>query len=834
MNFIPYVYQTEAFNEYLNQIDWYKDSVIEITMEQDGIKHNGFEFYRYDFKNDATSFSIEFEKTGRGIRLIDTPEYSIEMNVPKPKLVYNNEYEVEFKIVNKKEQLLNLSFEGKVNKNIETNLNESISVTDEHVVTGTFKVNQAKKDQKIDRTHPVVEVDVLINGKKASFKTGIETKHPVNLKLNVSEYSHILNKEYHAYLDIENNLSTTETFIITLPNTYVTFEDSVEVTLEPKEKKSKAITYTINDYGFYKEHATIEFSGNKVTKEVHSPFKGTNTSFTCLTEEIAMMISGNYIVRYHIDGNNLGIINQYRTGADTVFFPPKIGLPFSLEFNNITQTIEFDSPNDMRVIYQSNAFKDVSIVMHVNHTFGVMTTKYELINNGPKRELALSVPIWHKLESSYVPYGEKLLKIEGNDGGFVAMLNAKLLDENWLYSYEKRYGFSWDPSDKMKITDWKMSFDMDKRILDTGEKMESINFYCSFVHPDVKGFRSFAGCTEERKEISYVELQVNDGNPFTNTDVKATLINNKQADISGTYQVDETTKDITESLDMTPGNKSIEVSLRDRLVTFNSIIHEVKGTVTQEIVDDSHVVDNGVITFKASNEYADSIYSLTFNGNEWLDSNYPTPKERAWWADFVGGITQRINGIQDLAAIKEPRTTEFVTLKDNYGNEWSGIKISLTFEKDELLKGLVFDSYSLTLPGVPMLHTFTNVTNNTGAYIPKKEMFRFSVLNIDDDQKDTVVKAKGRTMKCNSVEMDLHTRKFIAYEGKRDYKLYAYNKKNIFLAESQTDFNILFSEEYITLQDKESTQFAGDFIYFDKEEITEKHLQNLENITFEV
>lgn len=41
MNFIPYVFQTEAIKEYFKNIDWYRDLKRSIDMEPDGRRENG-------------------------------------------------------------------------------------------------------------------------------------------------------------------------------------------------------------------------------------------------------------------------------------------------------------------------------------------------------------------------------------------------------------------------------------------------------------------------------------------------------------------------------------------------------------------------------------------------------------------------------------------------------------------------------------------------------------------------------------------------------------------------------------------------------------------------
>ena len=65
MNFIPTVVRTEALASHFEYFDWYQDSVREITLAPDGIKQNGFDYYRYEWEKSGKKLRVEFERRGR-------------------------------------------------------------------------------------------------------------------------------------------------------------------------------------------------------------------------------------------------------------------------------------------------------------------------------------------------------------------------------------------------------------------------------------------------------------------------------------------------------------------------------------------------------------------------------------------------------------------------------------------------------------------------------------------------------------------------------------------------------------------------------------------------
>lgn len=834
MNFLPYIFQTEALTDYLELIDTYSDNKRPIDMEQDGRTENGFDFYRYEFINDDIKLFMDFEKSGRGLTYLDTPDYTIKMNVQNHELVYNNIYDVSFDIVNKTENPLDIKVTGKKNKNIECNINTDEKISTTETITGQFVVNPIDKDQDTFRTHPVVEAEIYINGKVVTFKMGIEPKHPIKVKLVTNKYSHVLNKEYTAYLNVENNLPTEEEFTFSLPSNFVTFEENIKRTLKPKEKRSIKVKYKLNDYGFYREEATVTYNEYSSKTLVYTVFKGATSSFIGKTDYVYYMVSGNYIAYVNTKSGNAALKCDFGGNAVNAFMTAQLGKPYNLEFSTQEPVVEVINDNELTTTYTSKAFEGVKLVRHYKHIYGVLETKYEIVNTGKDRELSLTIPVWQGTMNTYLPYKGKLLYLDMNDESSSESFDMNLVDENWIYNKKEKYGFAWEDGLKIKVSEWKFAFDVEDVTILENESYTTPSFFTSMVHSSVKSFREFRGYLEEREEMTYLDILVNNGNPFSDSGVEVKVINHKKAPLKGTLVVNDKETDINESIELPIGFLDITLKSADKEMSYKRLTFESKGDISKTMDEDSHIVNNGLLTFKASKEYADSIYSLVFNDNEYLDSNYPTPKERSWWGDFVGGLTQRVNGIQDISALKEERDVTFIELQDNFGNIWEGIKVSLRIVKDPDLKGLVIDTYTVTLPHTPVVYSFSNIKNNTGMLLEKKEFYKFNVLRIDEDKKSVTFNKKDITYKCNDIGLEIDMEHFIQINSNQEYSLAVYNPKHELEMDTQKNHNILFSHAKITILDQEEKQIKGDFFVFTKEDLKEEYISDLKNIKFEV
>lgn len=116
MNFIPTVLKTEAISEFFETADWYEDSIRSIEIKPDGRQENKFDYFEYSWEKDGRKLKVEFERTGRGMRLIETDDYLVSATVQDHELIFGRDYKVVYEIVNKSGKPLNVAIRGKEGK----------------------------------------------------------------------------------------------------------------------------------------------------------------------------------------------------------------------------------------------------------------------------------------------------------------------------------------------------------------------------------------------------------------------------------------------------------------------------------------------------------------------------------------------------------------------------------------------------------------------------------------------------------------------------------------------------------------------------------------------
>ncbi|UUZ89957.1 GNAT family N-acetyltransferase [Paenibacillus sp. P25] len=339
MNFIPTVLQTEALAPYLGRIDWYADSLRSLDIQPDGRMENGFDYFEYAWRKDGTSARVEFEKTGRGIRLIETDDYSIHTEIDGHALVFGSAYPVRYIIRNKSGAPLECTIRGRDDMNLQFELNRTVRVQDTMVVEGEFYIDPVFEEQSDWKTHPAVVSQWTINGKAAEFRTGIAPKFPAGIGLEVKGQEQYTGVAEEAFLTFENHYKEAAEFELKLPACdFADFGLSfVSVRIPAQGKAAVKIPYTLRRFGLYSVDAEIKAmpdNGEPIlfTRRLYGVFKGNTGRFGGEIADHWIAVNGPYTVGLNKRNNELWT-SHLQGGRHTSWFFPRLGRPYSIEFS---------------------------------------------------------------------------------------------------------------------------------------------------------------------------------------------------------------------------------------------------------------------------------------------------------------------------------------------------------------------------------------------------------------------------------------------------------------------------------------------------------------------
>lgn len=781
MNFIPTVLATEAVGDFFDNANWYQDSTRPIEITPDGHKEDGFDYFEYRWQKDKHNLRIEFERKGRGIRLIETDDYVISTTVEGFKLVSGGRYTIRYDVVNKSGKPLEISLHGIDHQNITYDFSYQSSIKNYEVIEGTFHVGEISEEQNPNKTHPAVTTNIKINEKKAQFKTGIMPKPPANVRALVPGAQHFTGVLSTFYLQMESNMQEMARFRFSLPvSPIVQFEKrDFQVQLKAGEKTSFPVSYRLNHYGCYQQD--VDFSvatkgGEELTfsKKITAAFQGIGVRFTVEDDEGWHLFNGGNRVTLD-NGKHMNLIFLFKKGQDSearpsiVFSVPKLGKPYSDELSRIKpENVEFferDGTVGLRATYASKAFPYVHLISNVKlYAEGLIEHWYEVQNRSAEptaHHVWLNSPVIYDLYRPVLPYNGEIITVDAPVQQYYEYWESNRVTENWLFSRREDrepLGICWSENDEVKFEDWFLYFEHNFGKLTANTAAQTASTWISIgAFGDWRDFQSFARGQNEPEDMTTardIQFNVNGHNPVVQDEVEAELKDVKSSYLNGSAVL--RTKD--EALDersfaakdqlhhvalhgWPADNKPYQLLKLDAYFQTGNTKSETlilrpdqHAVTTKEIARTgvtSYEAANGCIKLKAAPGFFPALYSIQYEDKEWLHHAFPETIAKSWWNPWPGGIGDDIEGLSAHSLAKANHSAGFESLSDQYGNEWSGIVVETEIEEHEEYKGLRFHQYFLMLPGVPVVCHTTKIVQNTHQYLDFKKWHTDAFLNAD-------------------------------------------------------------------------------------------------------
>ncbi len=886
MNFIPTVMNTEVVEDYFKAADWYDDMKRTINMEPDGRCENGFDFYEYKWDKNGKKLRMEFERRGRGIRLIETDDYMISLSAPSQNLVFGRSYKAVYEIINKTGKPLRVEIDGRDDKNIKCSLNKKIDVVEKEMVEGEFYISEIEAEFGSFKTHPGVAADVVINGKKASFKLGIVPKFPGKISLACDDLERYSGETFNMFIDIESCFNENALFEFELPESSdIEFSKrKFKIEMAKNQRVSIPVECTLKNPCIYQVELNVKAAlegGENVwfKKNVGAIFRGQNSAFGGEVNDKYVIVNGSYRLELDKNYNRVEIFVGDKK-KDTYIVCPKPGKPYSDEFSSmLIKNVKWYFENGKIVLsgeYSSNKYKDVIIrtIFKISNN-GMFEHFYEVVNASNEEtheDIFIKQVIHYRTEGAAIPYDNRVMHDTEPYMEYPGYYNNDKISENWIFRNreEETESIVWSENLKVDYDGWFMNFEHNIGKLKSGERKITQPVYLAYsTFKNLSEARRFALKSNDVKDICNAldfEININNNNPFVNKSFNINIIENRELTFNGEIIVksknnlfDEIHLKLEEEVNKINIPIHIEKEFDKDLIciecNFNAVSYErripvfytknmdIKSEVAEENGFRVFSINNGVMNIKASPEFSTGIFSLQFMDREWLDNSFPNAEPRTWYNPWFGGIQNIPEELIENARtlLNEKVNAEFVEKVDTLGNRWKGIKTSMCFANSEDYNGLEIKQYFLMLPGVPVVLNMAEVTNNMNKYMNSETITNVAFFKIGEDIKNSWISVKNHQGAINKYKAGIRT--FDIYPNSSplfgcDALEYKIQVSMDFSKFTQLDYIstkdlICFNSENVSLAPGQTKLLPNVFYIATKEHISDKLLKSLQNIRFE-
>lgn len=774
MNFIPTVLQTDALAPYFEELDWYADSTREIVIQPDGRRERGFDFFDYTWQKGNLFLRAEFEKTGRGLTALDTPDYEIFTEIDDHDLVFGSAYKIRYHIKNRSASELKIEIKGQNDKNIRFALAAAPTLApgETIVVEGAFELDPVQEEQNDKKTHPVVMSQWIIGGKRAEFRIGVAPKFPLKMKMALPTRELYPGLPAELYLNVENNFASEAEFAFELPeDEFLEWSDrSVRFTVPAKGKAFIPIPFTLRSYGIYSQDIEVTAipageNAFNFTSKLSIPIKGRHGRFGGEVGDQWIAVNGAFSLHLNKSDNVMWI--EYPGSSHSFWWTyPKLGKPFAEEFSKKRATeVKIYSEGESQVLealYESEDFPGLEIKTVVKlFANGIAEFHNEICNTGStllEEDMYVLTNFGFYGKRLILPYQGQYVDMGDAYSGDPSHWDSAQITENWLFCKEKNStcGISWDPSLKLLRPEYTLGLEHNLGPISAGAVVRTkTTVFALNTFANWSDFRSFARKQRDRVVPvldDHLELTLGGGNPFASGELHVELVERKMVPLSGNLELyvhsdgEEERKHadielLGEQNFHSAGFKFAPVKSESASWKLRAVyrgedrVQERSGLwwpqtdtpvacrMEEGAAGPVYTVSNGVLSIAAAPGFGSNVHSLKYQGEEWLDSTYPEAAPRSWWNPWFGGLGVGIPGINGFSRQQEPRTVEWVEKIDVHGNVWKGIRITTSVEKQEANRGITLNQHYLMLPGIPVLCMLHSVNNNSGNALPHYSLF---------------------------------------------------------------------------------------------------------------
>lgn len=574
INFIPSVLATEAVADFFASADWYADGKRDLSLRPDGDKENGFDFLTYHWEKDGRSLTMQFERTGRGLRKIENDDYAIEAVIERHRLPFGRSYPVSYVITNKSGAPLDISITGKNGKDVLFALDEHVSLNEAgsvRKITGTFELVETSDEPSAWRTHPGVEAELSINGKKASFKTGVAPVFPIKLTTVQTDTLFHPGSESEVQIGFESRFAEDVEIEVILPEseTVAFLPSTLTLSLPAEGRTSASVQAHVQQAGVAAPNVEIAVTSKNETFTVHGELQAhfVTPSGTFRGETSQEWIAGNGSATLHLDksDNELDLRIAGQKHAPFSFGLPKLGPPFSDRFierkpaevrfeqRGLDVILEADydwqEPDGIRLTVVAELSPNGSLKLFHR----VLRVEGDVLENDTKLKLALPLSFLQAV----LPYDGTFVDLgTGADAIHRDYWKPEKLTENWMFFRwpSAACGVVWPKELQPVRNGWRYAFEHSIGPLAAGESISTAPLQL-FVgtFDDWKELRAYALgqstlsphhpwplSAEHRREhgpsqtTDHLTASLNGQNPFLPERFEAKLIERKDVSLNGT------------------------------------------------------------------------------------------------------------------------------------------------------------------------------------------------------------------------------------------------------------------------------------------------------------
>lgn len=205
-NYMPLLLGIPALADFWREADWYTAQVRDLSVAEDLVLDGGMRVYPYEFRHGERFVKATIDATARGLTALETERWRIACIVDDRRLIVGRPRTLRWEIENRSGTPLPITLIATASGGLHTAKEETVVVADRYATEAPLSADPAYTLPAFGERGPRVESLLLIDGLPVRLETGVEIKHPIELRLEPRRVSLIPGLPRRLSLRINNNM----------------------------------------------------------------------------------------------------------------------------------------------------------------------------------------------------------------------------------------------------------------------------------------------------------------------------------------------------------------------------------------------------------------------------------------------------------------------------------------------------------------------------------------------------------------------------------------------------------------------------------------------------
>jgi GNAT superfamily N-acetyltransferase len=774
-NFVPGALQMPLAKPFFARHDWYANYVRKIEQTPDDQRWEGLKVYTQHWEADGESLTIWIDREALAPCAIETDEVAVAAIAQDLEPLQGSEATIRWRIQNKRAEPLRVHIHALGADGLEIDHREGFVVPPglsvEHVAQ--VKVTDKAPKAKLDGSAPAVRSIVSLDHDEVELFSGMRPRKPLSLGIEPEPVTMAPGCPMSLGLALHSELDAPLAGTLTLmPPEGVTVDwREQQVTLEAKGYLRLPVTVQAAQAGVHTLHARLAPQGDAA-----KPLKEDLTLFCLAAGGVLAHHAGDSVrletdtVRLNVAARNGSISLEHKEGQINLLTAlPLVGPPYypgDFDKNHFDLRLEQrDGRAVVRMSAEPQFYPDTRLELAVALAAdGLVTVEQQLENRGAEpftRRLALRTR-WQNqnrallttpLQAGYVQAPANLYPKHGDD----APRDPEAYAEPWIATQQQgaAAGVAWAPGVAWVEHTYSLCLHSPLLNVAPGERSPLMRYALWAGSGDWRAAREhlvhWAGNAARGQEPPRLETR-----PVAHARLERPVLATVDDAVTSDLIVDSVSvrkldgEVRIEGAGLAPqpatlavGELSRERSLRQpATLAAPKAVGSAQGAVHLELLTsvgvapfavlrlgtrrDVHVaqgeaqgqavwtVDNGATQLTVAPTFGPSAISWLWQGQEMLESPFPTPRGYCYEYPWYGGIqlNLRMHGDQGShgCLVDDAWAAEAVSVTDAQGLPWRGVRLSARPQRKELHDLLVSYDY-MTLGDSPVLKVVYRLEN---------------------------------------------------------------------------------------------------------------------------